>query len=61
MILTETKERVCVWGLFYLLTVVLWIKILGREKEIPWGISALILLSLCFGASNSEVLGLQMW
>lgn len=36
MILTETKERVCVWGLFYLFTVVLWIKILGREKEIPW-------------------------
>lgn len=62
MILTETEERVCVWGPIYLLTVVvLWIKILRREKEIPWGEkSALILLLLCFGVSDTEVLSLQI-
>lgn len=61
IILTETEEQLSVGSPIQLLTVVaLWIKMLGREKEIPWGKkSALILLLLGLGVSNTEVSGLQ--
>jgi len=50
MVLTETEELLCVGSpIQHLTVVVLWIKMLGREKKIPRGKkSALILLLLGF-------------
>lgn len=61
MILIETRQLLCMGSPIQLLTVVvLWIKILTRQKKIPWGKeSTLILLLLGLGLSSAEVSVLQ--